>query len=187
MAKMAKMAMDERNGRAMRWRNWSDSVRGAPRTIFTPRSLDELAQMMGRYHREGRHVRVVGDGHSFTPLAQSDDVLLSLDNMQGVEAVDSEAGTARVQAGTRLKLLGDELLKRGLAQENLGDIDVQSIAGAISTGTHGTGARFGSIATQVVGLTLVTASGQVIECSAEQRPDIFKAAQVSLGALGVIA
>ena len=181
------MATDERNGKAMRWRNWSDSVRGAPRTIFTPRSLDELARTMGRYRREGRHVRVVGDGHSFTPLAQSDDVLISLDNMQGVEAVDRDAGTARVQAGTRLKLLGDELLKRGLAQENLGDIDVQSIAGAISTGTHGTGVRFGSIATQVVGLTLVTASGEVIECSEHERPDIFKAAQVSLGALGVIA
>ena len=181
------MATDERNGKAMRWRNWSDSVRGAPRTIFTPRSLDELARTMGRYRREGRHVRVVGDGHSFTPLAQSDDVLISLDNMQGVEAVDRDAGTARVQAGTRLKLLGDELLKRGLAQENLGDIDVQSIAGAISTGTHGTGVRFGSIATQVVGLTLVTASGEVIECSEQQRPDIFEAAQVSLGALGVIA
>jgi FAD-linked oxidoreductase len=84
-------------------------------------------------------------------------------------------------------MLGDQLLKRGLAQENLGDIDVQSIAGAISTGTHGTGARFGSIATQVVGLTLVTASGEVIQCSETERPDIFKAAQVSLGALGVIA
>jgi FAD-linked oxidoreductase len=146
-----------------------------------------LAQAMGRYSREGRHVRVVGDGHSFTPLAQTDDVLISLDRMQGVIAIDAEQGTARVQAGTRLRMLGDQLLKRGLAQENLGDIDVQSIAGAISTGTHGTGARFGSIATQVVGLTLVTASGEVIQCSETERPDIFKAAQVSLGALGVIA
>lgn len=181
------MATNERNSKGVRWRNWSDSVRGAPRTIFTPRRLDELAETVGRYGREGGHARVVGDGHSFTPLAQTDDVLISLDNMQGIESVDADGATVRVQAGTRLKLLGDQLLKRGLAQENLGDIDVQSIAGAISTGTHGTGIRFGSIATQVVGLTIVTASGEVIECSESRRSDIFKAAQVSLGALGVLA
>ena len=181
------MAHLKPSNKQTRWRNWSDSVRSEPRTVALPRSIEELAQALGNYGREGRHVRVVGDGHSFTPLAQSDDVLISLDNMQGVESVDAERGTAVVKAGTRLKLLGDQLLKRGLAQENLGDIDVQSIAGAISTGTHGTGARFGSIATQVVGLTLVTASGEVIRCSEQERPDIFKAAQVSLGALGVIA
>ena len=181
------MAKNKSSNTPTRWRNWSDSVRGTPRTVSMPRSLDELAQTIGRYGREGRHVRVVGDGHSFTPLAQTDDVLVSLDHMQGIESVDADRGIARVRAGTRLKLLGDELLKHGLAQENLGDIDVQSIAGAISTGTHGTGVRFGSIATQVTGLTLVTANGEVIECSEEQRPDIFKAAQVSLGALGVIA
>ena len=92
-----------------------------------------------------------------------------------------------VLGGTRLKQLGDALLERGLAQENLGDIDVQSIAGAISTGTHGTGIRFGTLSTQVAGLTLVTANGELLECSPEQHPDIFKAAQVSLGTLGVIA
>src|SRR5690242_5061227 len=181
------MATYKNASKATRWHNWSDSVRGTPKTVYLPRNIDELAQAMGHYSREGRHVRVVGDGHSFTPLAQTDDVLISLDNMQGVIAIDAERGTARVQAGTRLRLLGDQLLKRGLAQENLGDIDVQSIAGAISTGTHGTGVRFGSIATQVVGLTLVTANGEVIQCSETERPDIFKAAQVSLGALGVIA
>ena len=181
------MATYKNASKATRWHNWSGSVRGSPQAVYLARGIDELAQAMDRYSREGRHVRVVGDGHSFTPLAQTDDVLISLDKMQGVIAVDAERGTARIQAGTRLRLLGDQLLKRGLAQENLGDIDVQSIAGAISTGTHGTGVRFGSIATQVVGLTLVTASGEVIHCSETERPDIFKAAQVSLGALGVIA
>ena len=171
----------------MRWRNWSGSVNAAPRAFVKPRSLDDLARLMGDYARAGRHVRVVGDGHSFTPLVQTDDVLLSLDHLSGIETVDAERGTVRVRAGTRLKRLGTDLLARGLAQENLGDIDVQSIAGAISTGTHGTGVRFGTLATQVAGLTLVTASGDVLECSADQHPDIFKAAQVSLGALGVIA
>jgi FAD/FMN-containing dehydrogenase len=84
-------------------------------------------------------------------------------------------------------MLSEELFKHGLAQENLGDIDVQSIAGAISTGTHGTGATFGTLAAQVVGLTLVMASGELLECSPERDPDIFKAAQVSLGTLGIIA
>jgi len=174
-------------GRRPRWHNWSDSVRCAPRALVKPASLDELVRLVGGYGRAGRQVRVVGDGHSFTPLVQTDDVLLSLDRLQGIEAVDAERGTVRVWGGTRLKRLGDELLARGLAQENLGDIDVQSIAGAISTGTHGTGVRFGTLATQVAALTLVTAAGDMIECSDEQNRDLFKAAQVSLGALGVIA
>ncbi len=170
-----------------RWRNWSGSVEGRPRETARPASLDELARMVGEYDRAGRHVRLVGAGHSFTPLAQTDDVLMTLDGMQGIISADPDTGTVRVWGGTRLKRLGEELLSRGLAQENLGDIDVQSIAGAIATGTHGTGVGFGSIATQVTGLTLVTAAGEVLECSAEERPDVFKAAQVSLGALGVVA
>src|SRR5690242_7989226 len=177
----------KRRGGRYRWRNWSGSVRGAPQTFALPRGLDELGGLVAECARAGRHARVVGDGHSFTPLVQTDDLLISLDHMQGVESVDAERGTVRVWGGTRLKRLGDELLAHGLAQENLGDIDVQSIAGAIRTGTHGTGIRFGTLATQVAGLTLVTASGDVIECSETRNPDIFKAAQVSLGALGVIA
>jgi len=174
-------------GKHLHWRNWSGSVQGAPRQIVTPGSVDELARLIGQFGREGRHVRMVGSGHSFTPLAQTDDVLLSLDGVQGVQAIDEAAGTATVLGGTKLKTLGAALLARGLAQENLGDIDVQSIAGAISTGTHGTGVRFGTLATQVAALTLVTANGELLECSPDHHPDIFKAAQVSLGTLGVIA
>src|SRR5579875_1552546 len=174
-------------GRRRHWRNWSGSVQAQPREIVTPQSVEELTQRIKGYAREGRHVRVVGSGHSFTPLVQSDDVLISLDDVQGVQAIDEAAGTATVLGGTKLKTLGETLLARGVAQENLGDIDVQSIAGAISTGTHGTGARFGTLSTQVVGLTLVTADGDLLECSAERNPEIFKAAQVSIGALGIIA
>jgi FAD-linked oxidoreductase len=181
------VSSDARRGKRLRWQNWSGAAHGAPRTFVRPRSLDELARLVGSYGREGRQVRVVGAGHSFTPLAQTDDVLLSLDRLQGITAADPDQGTVRVWAGTRLKRLGDDLLARGLAQENLGDIDVQSLAGAISTGTHGTGVRFGSLSTQVAGLTLVTAAGDVLECSDQQHPDVFKAAQVSLGALGVLA
>jgi FAD-linked oxidoreductase len=170
-----------------RWRNWSGSVQGSPRQVAMPGSVDELRQRIQTYAHDGRRVRVVGSGHSFTPLVQTDDVLMSLNGVQGIETVDAERGAVTVLGGTKLKRLGEELLALGLAQENLGDINVQSIAGAISTGTHGTGIRFGSLATQVEGLTLVTASGDLLECSPVQRPDIFKAAQVSLGALGVIA
>src|SRR5260370_38209298 len=101
-----------------------------------PGSINELKQRVGVYARDGRHVRVVGAGHSFTPLVQSDDVLMSLDEIQGIESVDPTAGRATVLGGTRLKKLGDTLFEHGMAQENLGDIDVQSISGAISTGTH---------------------------------------------------
>src|SRR5579863_8166896 len=137
-----------------------------------PGSLNELAQRIGLYARYGRHVRVVGSGHSFTPLVQSDDVLMSLDNLQGVQSIDDGRGIVSVLGGTKLKLLGETLLTDRLAQENLGDIDVQSIAGAISTGTHGTGISFGSLATQIECITLVTADGDLLECSSEQHPDI---------------
>ena len=170
-----------------RWSNWSGSVQCTPDQVISPSTVDELARLVGLYGRSGRHIRVVGAGHSFTPLVQTDDILISLEHLQGLEAIDHEAKTVTVLGGTQLKMLGDLLFKQGLAQENLGDIDVQSIAGAISTGTHGTGIQFGTLSTQVVGLTLVTARGDILECSSDQNPDIFKAAQVSLGMLGVIA
>jgi FAD-linked oxidoreductase len=170
-----------------RWRNWSGSVDFKPREVATPRSVDELAQTVAGYAREGRHMRVTGSGHSFTPLVRSDDVLISMAGLSGITAVDAERGTVTVLGGTPLKKLGDDLLARGLAQENLGDIDVQTITGALSTGTHGTGLGFGTLSTQIAALTLVTASGDVLELSPDRDPDTFKAAQVSLGALGVVA
>lgn len=169
------------------WSNWSGSVKSSPRELIRPSSIDELARMVKQYGRERRQLRVVGAGHSFTPIAHTDDVLISLDDVQGIETIDTEKRTASVLGGTKLKMLGNALFEHGMAQENLGDIDVQSIAGAISTGTHGTGINFGTLATQVEGFTLVTATGDLLECSLEQNPDIFKAAQVSLGTLGIIA
>ncbi|HEY0755900.1 MAG TPA: D-arabinono-1,4-lactone oxidase [Ktedonobacteraceae bacterium] len=170
-----------------RWHNWSSSVKSAPKVLVQPASLEELAGLIGTYARERRRVRVVGAGHSFPPLVYTDDVLMSLDKMQGIAAVDMQKNQVTIWGGTKLHGLGNDLLSRGLAQENLGDIDVQSIAGAISTGTHGTGTRFGTIPTQVVGLTLVTGTGEILECSEALRPEIFKAAQTSFGVLGVIA
>ncbi|WP_240548278.1 D-arabinono-1,4-lactone oxidase [Paenibacillus lignilyticus] len=168
------------------WSNWSGSVQATPSMVLYPESIEEVVDIVRMCRREGRKLRVVGTGHSFTPIAASGDVLVSLDRMQGLVEVDAAAETATVWAGTKLKLLGELLFQQGLAQENLGDIDVQSIAGAISTGTHGTGREFGNIATQVIGLTLVTGGGEVVECSPESHPETFRGMQVSVGALGVL-
>jgi len=169
------------------WSNWSGSVKCSPDEVLKPRTIDELTKMVGEYGRAGHHMRVVGSGHSFTPVVQSNDILLSMEEMQGIESIDAERGSVTVLGGTVLKNLGNLLFEHKLAQENLGDIDVQSISGAISTGTHGTGTRFGTLSTQVEGFTLVTAAGEILECSPDREPDLFKAAQLSLGTLGVIA
>ena len=179
---------ERRSGRNQyTWSNWSGSVRSHPQEILRPDSIPDLARIVKQCARSGRHLRVVGSGHSFTPLVETNDVLLSLEQLQGIESVDATSGIAVVLGGTQLKQLGETLLAAGLAQENLGDIDVQSIAGAISTGTHGTGIRYGTLSTQVAALTLVSADGDIIECSPEHNAEIFKAAQVSMGTLGVIA
>jgi FAD-linked oxidoreductase len=168
------------------WSNWSGSVTAAPSSIRHPASLEEIAAIVRECRERGCGLRVIGAGHSFTPLAWTDGVLVSLDRFAGLEHVDPAARQATARAGTQIKALGEQLFAQGLGQANLGDIDVQSIAGAISTGTHGSGATLGSISTQVVGLTLLTAAGELIECSETREREIFKAAQVSLGALGII-
>ncbi|HKF37506.1 MAG TPA: FAD-binding protein, partial [Ktedonobacteraceae bacterium] len=100
---------------AQHWSNWSGSVKCAPLAVVKPRSIEELAQMIGQYGHDGRRVRVAGSGHSFTPLVQTGDVLMSLEHLQGIEAIDATRGTATVWGGTRLKNLGDALFEHGLA------------------------------------------------------------------------
>lgn len=169
------------------WENWSGSVHCHPRELPQPAGLDELQALVHGVAEQRGKLRVVGSGHSFTPLVATDDTLVSLDRFQGLESVDAATGLATVKAGTKLKALGELLFEHGLGQENLGDINVQSIAGALSTGTHGTGAGLGIVSTQVRELTLVTGTGELLTCSETQNREVFKAAQVSLGALGVIA
>lgn len=169
------------------WKNWSESVTCNPSAIHYPTTQDEIIQIVKTCHSNNLHIRVVGSGHSFTPVVKTDQILISLDNYQGIENIDPENHQATVLAGTKIKSLSEALFEHNLAQENLGDIDVQSIAGAISTGTHGSGVNLGTIATQVIAITLMTADGNVVECSPTQHPDIFKAAQISLGSLGIIS
>jgi FAD/FMN-containing dehydrogenase len=170
---------------AAEWRNWSGSVECAPAQIVLPTSEAEIAALVAA-HRSGSSIRVAGTGHSFTPLCTTEGTLLSFDAMQGVIITDAAAGTATVWAGTKIAQIGAPLLAAGLAMANMGDIDVQALGGAVGTGTHGTGQTLGSISTQVVGLRLVLASGDLLDCSPEHEPDIFNAARVSVGALGIL-
>lgn len=172
--------------KANRFRNWTGNVQSQPRQIALPQSLDEVVSIVRACKEAGTRIRVIGSGHSFTRLVQTEECMLSLDRLQGLVRVDPEQQTVEVWAGTKLKALGALLHQAGYSQENLGDINAQSIAGAVSTGTHGTGIQFGSVSTQVVGLTVVTASGEVLEVSEQSHPELFKAMQVSLGLLGII-
>jgi FAD-linked oxidoreductase len=172
---------------AAEWRNWAGDQRCRPLAIERPASIAEIAAALERAAARSECVRAVGSGHSFSDIALSEGRLLSLDRMARVLDVDRDSGLVRVQAGITIRGLSARLAEHGLALENLGDIDVQSIAGAISTATHGTGARLRNIPAQVAALTLVLADGSTYECSAERDPETFRAARVSLGALGVIA
>jgi FAD/FMN-containing dehydrogenase len=169
------------------WTNWSGSVTCQPQTIERPASEAELVALINQAREADYTVRVLGTGHSFVPLCASGGMLISLDRLQGLISTDRETRRATVWGGTKLHQMGEPLRQAGMAMENMGDIDRQAIAGAISTGTHGTGRGIGNISTQVVGLRLVLASGEVFDCSTEAEPEIFKAGQVSLGALGVIS
>ncbi|HEX4838156.1 MAG TPA: D-arabinono-1,4-lactone oxidase [Solirubrobacteraceae bacterium] len=169
------------------WRNWAGDEGCRPVAIVHPASIEEIAAAVGRAAREGLRVRVVGAGHSFSDIACTDGLLIVLDRFARVLDVDSESRLVRAQGGVTIAQLNARLAEHGLALENLGDIDVQSIAGAISTATHGTGARLRNIPSQVAALTLVLADGSMLECSPECDPELFRAAQVGLGALGVVA
>ncbi len=168
------------------WSNWSGSVTCRPRRIVQPGSEEEIASLVNQASSRGQTVRVFGSGHSFVPLCASNGLLLSLDNLSGIESVDAEQREATIRAGTKLCDLGAPLAQHGLALENQGDIDKQSLAGAISTGTHGTGRALGSISTQAVGMRLITAAGERLECSHDIEANVLQSLGVSLGACGVV-
>ncbi len=169
------------------WRNWARDERCVPAAIERPTSIAEIAAALERAGVHGQRVRVAGAGHSFSDVALTDGRLLRLDRMSRLLEVDRASGLVRVQAGITIHALNARLAAIGLALENLGDIDVQSIAGAISTATHGTGARLRNIPSQVAALTLVLADGSTLHCSERDDPELLRAARVGLGALGVVA
>ncbi|MFF9394154.1 D-arabinono-1,4-lactone oxidase [Streptomyces griseoluteus] len=174
------------NGKHGTWRNWGGNVTARPARQVTPASVEELAAEVRAAAERGQRVKAVGTGHSFTSVAATDGVLIRPDLLTGIRAIDRAAMTVTVEAGTPLKRLNAALAREGLSLTNMGDIMEQTVAGATSTGTHGTGRESGSIAAQITGLELVTADGSVLTCSAEQNPEIFAAARIGLGALGVV-
>jgi L-gulonolactone oxidase len=169
------------------WKNWAGNQRCAPASIEHPSTEEDLARIVRDAVAAGQRVKVVGAGHSFTGIALTDGRLVQLDRYRRVLSHDAQARTVTVQSGIPLSQLNEELHSRGLAMENLGDIAYQSIAGAISTATHGTGARFGGIATQVAGMRIIAGDGSIIDCSRERDPEVFHVARVGLGALGIIS
>jgi L-gulonolactone oxidase len=165
------------------WRNWTGDQRCAPAAIARPADEDELAAIVRDGVARGLGVRAAGSGHSFSDIACTDGVLVDLGRMGKVLEDDPESGRVTVEAGIALNQLGQELAVRGLALENQGDIDAQTLAGATATATHGTGVRFRNLSAAIVGLRLVTAAGETLDVS---EGDELLAARVSLGALGVV-
>lgn len=174
-------AQDKPAGRRIAWQNWSQSQQSYPEARVAPKTEDELAELL---KTATGPIRPVGAGHSFTPLVPTDGTIVSTRRFNKVEAA-SEL-TAHVGAGARLNQLGEPLHNLGQAVPNLPDIDEQTVAGALNTGTHGTGVNFGAMHSYVEAIRLVTPRGEVIDCSRTQHPEIFDAARVSLGSLGVI-
>lgn len=168
------------------WRNWSGLESAHPTQVVVPADEREVADAVVAARANGLCVRMVGSGHSFTGAAVTDGLMLRPDRLLGVRAVDRDAMTVTVLAGTPLHLLNERLEQLGLALHNLGDIDRQTVAGAIATGTHGTGGRWASLSAQVAGVELVTADGSTVTASSDQDPDLFQAARLGLGAVGVL-
>jgi FAD-linked oxidoreductase len=168
------------------WTNWAGDQSCRPARVLSPGSAAELAELVGAAAAAGERLSVAGAGHSFTEAAVTDGTMIRLDALRGVLEADRASGLVRVAGGTVIADLNEELARLGLAMENLGDIDRQTIAGAISTGTHGTGARLRSISAQVEAVELALADGSLREVGAGE-PGLLNAARVGVGALGAIA
>ena len=167
---------------ARRWRNWAGNQHAVATDVLTPGSVDEVSAAVRTASGTGRRVKVVGSGHSFTGLALADDQRLHLHRLAGLSRIDGHLVT--VGAGMPLYALNAVLAEHGLAVPNLGDIDAQTVAGAVSTGTHGTGAAHSTLASCVEGVTLVTGTGQILALDASS--ELFPAARLGIGALGVL-
>jgi FAD-linked oxidoreductase len=173
---------------AGRWTNWAGNQSAEPSRVVTPASTEELAEAVKQAGAEGRTVKAVGSGHSFTAIAAAGDgVLVRPEGLTAVRELDREAGTVTVESGLPLAGLNRLLAAAGLSLTNMGDIEVQTVAGATSTGTHGTGRDSASLAAQIRALEIVLADGSVRHCSATEEPELFQGARLGLGALGVVS
>lgn len=176
-----------RGGGSGEWVNWAGDQRCRPARLARPGTREELAEEIAAAAAAGQKVKVAGSGHSFTEAAMTAGTMIDLGGLSGVLDADPGSGLVTVAGGTVLAELNEELAALGLAMENLGDIDRQTISGAISTGTHGTGARLRNISAQVEGMELVLGDGSIRRLSAGTNPELLRAARVGIGALGAIA
>ena len=167
------------------WRNWAGNVVATPARIERPGSIEAVQELVAGAVRAGQTVRVAGAGHSFTPICATDGLLLDLCDLSGVVEIDADEQTATILGGTRIHQIGAPLFEAELAVANQGDIDVQAIAGAIGTGTHGTGRRFGSFSSTLLACQVVTGSGELLTID-ESDMETLRAVRVSLGTLGVM-
>jgi FAD-linked oxidoreductase len=168
------------------WRNWSGTEAVEPVRTVKPSKVNDVVAAVREAADEGLRVKAVGAGHSFSGIAAPEGVLVDMSALDDVVQVDTETNVVTVEAGMPLWRLNQVLDAHGLALENMGDIDRQTVSGAISTGTHGTGDRYRGLAWQVSALQLVLADGSVVRCSPDERPELFAAARIGLGALGII-
>ncbi len=168
------------------WRNWAGNQRAVAAAVARPTSTEEVAALVRAVAAAGGTLKPSGSGHSFTSVAATTGTRIDLSGLSGLVAIDAQQKLIRVRAGTQLSRLNAELAAHGLAMPNLGDIDVQTISGALATGTHGTGKGYGCLSTFVTELEVVTGAGEVVRCSRESDPQLFAAAQVGLGAVGIV-
>lgn len=178
--------MNTRSARPRLWHNWAGTVSCEPAYCAYPVTLEQIQSEVMRISEEGERLRVIGSGHSFSELCWADENHLSLSRFTGIDSVDFQRRRVWVRAGTQLHRLTESLADRGLALENAPDLDRQTLAGALATGSHGTGGTFGNLATLVTGLRMVRTDGSVSAMTADGDPETFHAHVVALGALGVV-
>jgi FAD-linked oxidoreductase len=171
---------------ASRWKNWAGNEIAHPASIETPRNEEEVISIVREAASRGEKVKIPGSGHSFTPAAVTDGRMVRINALQGIYSIDRSRMEVRVGAGTALSDLNRLLAVEGLAMANLGDIAYQTVAGAISTSTHGTGVALPGLAAQVTAMRIVDGHGNLVECNSEKNSEILDVARVSVGALGAI-
>ena len=168
------------------WRNWSGLETAHTARTLEPGNSHEIVEAVQRARAEKKTVKMVGTGHSFTGIAAPEHTMLRPSRLTGITNVDRDAMTVTARAGTTLKTLNQELERLGLSLNNMGDIAEQTLAGAVSTGTHGTGGVAAGLAAQLAGLELVTGTGEIVKADRDQNSDVFDVARVGLGALGIL-
>ncbi len=170
----------------MEWRNWSGLASARPTEVYAPRTTDDVVAAVAAARAAGTTVKMMGTGHSFTAVAVPEHTMLLPTQLTGIVSVDREAMTVTARAGTPLHVFNHELERLGLSLHNMGDIAEQTLAGAVSTGTHGSGGRAASLSAQLAGMELVTGTGEVLRASATENADVLDVARVGLGALGIM-